>query len=200
VKAVRYYAPGDIRIEELPVPRPGPGEITIRVRACSICGTDLKISRHGHHRIRPPRVLGHEIAGEVAELGAGVRGLAVADRVQVISAIPCGQCADCRRGRETVCAGQQTLGYHHDGGFAEYLKVPSAALAAGGVNLLPEGTGFAEASVTEPLACVLNGQELVGVGSGDVVVVVGTGPAGCLQARLARSRGAAQVLMVGVSK
>jgi L-iditol 2-dehydrogenase len=200
MKVVRFYAPGDVRVEDAPEPQAGPGEVKIRVRNCSTCGTDLKIYRYGHHRIEPPRVMGHEIAGEIAQLGDGVEGWAVGDRVQVIAAIPCGQCAECRRGRMTVCPNQESMGYQYDGGFAEYMTVPAKVLAVDGLNRIPDGVGFDEASVAEPLACVLNGQELARVGEGDEVVVVGSGPIGCLHVRLARSRGAARVFLVELNR
>ncbi|GGO63888.1 zinc-dependent dehydrogenase [Nonomuraea cavernae] len=190
MKVARFHAPGDIRVEDAPEPVAGPGELKIRVRNCSTCGTDAKIFTFGHHHIRPPRVMGHEIAGEVAGTG---------ERVQVIAAIPCGACAECRRGRLTVCPNQESMGYHYDGGFAEYLIVPAKVLAVNGVNAIPDGVGFAEASVAEPLACVLNGQSLAGVGEGDDVVVMGAGPIGCLHVRLARARGAARVFLVDVN-
>lgn len=199
MRVVRYYAPGDLRIEEAPEPSPGPGAVKIRVRACSTCGTDLKIYRHGHHRIDPPRVLGHEIAGEIAELGEGVDGWAVGDRVQVIAAIPCGNCAECRAGHMTVCPNQESMGYQYDGAFAAYTIVPAKVLAVDGLHRIPDGVSFAEASVAEPLACVLNGQELARVDAGDDVVVVGSGPVGCLHVRLARARGAARVFLVEVN-
>ena len=196
MKVARFYAPGDIRLEQAPEPDPGPGELKLRVRNCSTCGTDLKIARHGHHHIDPPRVLGHEIAGEVVALGPGTTGFAPGDRVQVIAAIPCGRCAVCDRGRPSVCPNQESMGYHYDGGFAEFTVVPEKVLRVGGVHRIPDGVGFDEASVAEPLACVRNGQDLARVGSGDVVVVIGAGPVGCLHARLARARGAAQVHLV----
>ncbi|TDE33575.1 zinc-dependent dehydrogenase [Actinomadura sp. 6K520] len=199
MKVARFYAPGDIRLEDAPEPAPGPGELKIRVRNCSTCGTDVKISRFGHHHIDPPRVTGHEIAGEVTEAGAGVTGWAAGDRVQVIAAIPDGACPECRRGRMTVCDAQESMGYHYDGGFAEYMIVPAKVLAVDGVNRIPDGVSFAEASVAEPLACVLNGQELAGVGEGDDVVVFGSGPVGCLHVRVARARGAARVFLVEVN-
>ncbi|MEV4384103.1 zinc-dependent dehydrogenase, partial [Streptosporangium sp. NPDC049644] len=199
VKVARFYAPGDIRVEEAPEPVAGPGEIKIGVRNCSTCGTDVKISRHGHHHIRPPRVMGHEIAGEVAEVGEGVSGWAAGERVQVIAAIPCGSCQECRRGRMTVCPNQESMGYHYDGGFADYMIIPAKVLAVDGVNRIPDGVGFAEASVAEPLACVLNGQELARVGEGDDVVIMGSGPIGCLHVRLARSRGAGRVFLVDIN-
>jgi L-iditol 2-dehydrogenase len=200
MKVARYYGPGDLRVEQAPEPEPRPGEVKIAVRNCSTCGTDLKIFRHGHYRIAPPRVMGHEIAGEVVAVGDGVQGWAVGDRVQVIAAIPCGRCAECLRGRMTVCPNQESMGYQYDGGFAEYMIVPPSVLAVDGLNRIPEQLSFAEASVAEPLACVLNGQELAGVGQGDEVVVVGAGPIGCLHARLARARGAARVILAEVNR
>ncbi|WP_433538375.1 zinc-dependent dehydrogenase [Micromonospora sp. CA-249363] len=200
MKVVRFHAPGDVRIEDAPEPTPGPAEVKIRVRACSTCGTDVKISRFGHHHIAPPRVMGHEIAGEITDVGADVTDWRPGDRVQVIAAIPCGTCAECRRGRMTVCPNQVSMGYHFDGGFAEYLVVPHNVLAVDGLNRIPEGLSFAEASVAEPLACVLNGQNLAAVGEGDDVVVVGSGPIGCLHVRLARSRGAARVFLIDLNR
>jgi L-iditol 2-dehydrogenase len=200
VKVARFYAPGDVRLEDAPEPTAGDGELKIRVRACSTCGTDVKIFNHGHQHIDPPRVMGHEIAGEVVELGAGVEGWSVGDRVQVIAAVPCGRCEECLGGRMTICPNQTSVGYHYDGGFAQYLVVPRAVLFVNGVNRVPDAVSFAEASVAEPLACVLNGQELARVGAGDVVVVVGAGPIGCLHVRLARSRGASQVFLVELNR
>ncbi|MEV7968437.1 zinc-dependent dehydrogenase [Sphaerisporangium sp. NPDC088356] len=199
MKVARFHAPGDIRVEDAPEPSPGPGEVKIRVRNCSTCGTDVKIFKHGHHHIRPPRVMGHEIAGEIAEVGEGVAGWAAGDRVQVIAAIPCGGCEECLRGRMTVCPNQESMGYHYDGGFAEYTIVPAKVLAVDGLNRIPDGVGFAEASVAEPLACVLNGQELARVGDGDDVVILGAGPIGCLHVRLARSRGAGRVFLADLN-
>jgi L-iditol 2-dehydrogenase len=200
VKVARFYAPGDIRIESAPEPSAGPRELKLKVHNCSTCGTDLKIFRHGHHHIDPPRVIGHEIAGEVVEAGGEVDGWAAGDRVQVIAAIPCGQCPDCLRGWQTVCPNQKSMGYHYDGGFAEYLTVPESVLRVDGVNRIPAALSYAEASVAEPLACVLNGQELARVGTGDVVVVMGAGPIGCLHVRLARARGAEAVYLVDLNR
>jgi L-iditol 2-dehydrogenase len=200
VKVVRFHAPGDVRLEEAPEPAPGRGEVKIRVHACSTCGTDVKISKFGHHHIVPPRVMGHEIAGEIVELGADVQGgWRLGDRVQVIAAIPCGTCGECVRGRMTVCTRQESMGYHYDGGFAQFMVVPAKVLAVAGLNQIPDGVSFAEASVAEPLACVLNGQELARVGPGDDVVVVGSGPIGCLHVRLARARGAGRVFLADIN-
>jgi L-iditol 2-dehydrogenase len=200
MRVVRFHAPGDVRLEDAPEPTAGPREVKIRVRACSTCGTDVKISRFGHHHIHPPRVMGHEIAGEVVETGAEVEGWVAGDRVQVIAAIPCGECADCTAGHMTICPNQVSMGYHFDGGFAEYMVVPENVLKVDGLNRIPENVSFAEASVAEPLACALNAQELVRVEKGNDVVVIGSGPIGCLHVRLARSFGAGRVFLVELSR
>lgn len=200
MKVARLYAPGDLRIEDAPVPEAGPGDLVIRVRTCSTCGTDAKIFRFGHHHISLPRVLGHEVAGEVTEVGPGVEDWSVEDRVQVIAAVPCGVCHFCRRGQHTVCEELESIGYQYDGGFAEFMRVPRKVLDVDGVNRVPEHVPFEQASLTEPLACVLNGQELAQVGEGDVVVVLGAGPIGCLHVRLARARGARLVVIADVNQ
>lgn len=199
MEAAKFYAPGDIRLEQLAEPDVAPGEVKLRVRACSMCGTDVKISRSGHPNMSPPQVMGHEIAGEIVEVGAGVEGWAPGDRVQVIAAIPDGTCEDCLAGHQAICPNQLSMGYQFAGGFAEYLIVPREVLAVDGLTRIPDSLGFAEASVAEPLACVLNGQELARVGAGDTVVVIGSGPIGCLHVRLARARGAARVILVDLN-
>jgi L-iditol 2-dehydrogenase len=196
----RLHAPGDLRVEDAPLPEAGPGELVIRVRTCSTCGTDAKIFRFGHHHISLPRVLGHEVAGEITEVGQGVEGWSLGDRVQVIAAIPCGACHHCRRGQETVCEDLESIGYQYDGGFAEFMRVPRKVLERDGVNRIPEHVPFEAASLTEPLACVLNGQEIAQVGRDDAVVVLGAGPIGCLHVRLARARGARTVVIADVNR
>ena len=137
MRVVRFYAPRDVRAEDAPEPAPGPGGLVIRVRNCSICGTDAKIWRSGHPDLHPPRVLGHEVAGEVVEVGDGVGGWSAGDRVQVIAAIPDGTCHECRHGWQSVCPNQERIGYGHDGGFAELMRVPAQVLAVDGVNRVP---------------------------------------------------------------
>lgn len=196
MRVFRYYAPEDLRLEQAPVPDPGAGELLLRVRNCATCGTDVKIYFHGHRNLKPPRVIGHEIAGEVAALGVGVEELSVGDRVQVIAAVPCNECRECQTGHQNICENLTAIGYDYDGGFAEYLLVPELVLRVGGVNAMPAELTFEEAAMTEPLACVLNGQELARVGEGDDVVIIGAGPIGCLHARLARARGASRITLV----
>jgi L-iditol 2-dehydrogenase len=200
MRVARFHAPGDVRLEDAPEPSAGAREVKIRVRACSMCGTDVKISRFGHHHIHPPRVMGHEIAGEVVEVGDEVDGWEAGDRVQVIAAIPCGDCEFCAKDQMNICPNQVSMGYHFDGGFAEYMVVPENVLKVDGLNRVPDGLSLAEASVAEPLACALNAQELLRINPGDDVVVVGAGPIGCLHVRLARSYGAARVFLVELGR
>ena len=205
MKAATYYAPGDIRLDEIAEPDVARGEVKIRVRACSTCGTDVKISRSGHPNMTPPQVMGHEIAGEIVDVGEGAKsssdgtGWTAGDRVQVIAAIPDGTCADCLAGHQAICANQLSMGYQFPGGFAEFMIVPREVLAVDGLTRIPDGLSYAEASLAEPLACVLNGQELARVGEGDTVVVIGSGPIGCLHVRLARARGAARIILIDLN-
>lgn len=197
--AAMFHEPGDLRLEEVPEPTAGPGELKLRMRATATCGTDAKIYGHGHPRLEPPQIIGHELAGEVVELGEGTTGFSIGDRVQVIAAVPCGDCWACDSGVAQVCPNQTSMGYQYPGGFAEYMIVPELVLRVDGVNLIPDNLSYAEAAVTEPLACALNAQELARVGQGDVVVVMGAGPIGCGHVRLARSLGAVKVILTDIN-
>ena len=199
MKVLRFYAPKDVRIEDAPEPECGPDEVKLRVRNCSTCGTDVKILNNGHQNLSPPRIIGHEIAGEVVDVGANVGGWSAGDRAQVIAAVPCGECYECLKGWMAVCQNQTSIGYQYDGGFAEYLIVPREVLKVDGLNRIPDSIGFDEASVAEPFACAINAQELVKVGDGDTVVVFGAGPIGCLHIRLARANGASRVFLIDVN-
>lgn len=198
MKVARLYAPGHLELETDPDPEPGPGELVVRVRACALCGTDVKIFRHGHAHLVLPRVLGHEVAGEIVAVGEGVTGWSVGDRVQIIAAIPCGGCRYCQRGFQTVCENLESIGYHYDGGFATFMRVPSKVLQQGGLHRIPPHLPDEAAALAEPLACVLNGQEQVRTGPGDTVAILGAGPIGCMHAWLARARGAQRVFLIDV--
>lgn len=199
--ALRFYAPEDLRLEDVPEPTCGTDEVKIRVKNCSTCGTDVKIRKNGHQNLTPPRIIGHEIAGEVVEVGSGVAGdWKPGDRVQVIAAVPCGKCHECRKGWMAVCQNQTSVGYQYDGGFAEYMIVPREVLAVDGMNRIPDGVGFAEASAAEPFACAINAQEQLGIEPGDEVVIFGAGPIGCLHVRIARGvHGAGRVILVDIN-
>ena len=199
--ALRFYAPEDLRLEDVPEPTCGTDEVKIRVKNCSTCGTDVKIRKNGHQNLTPPRIIGHEIAGEVVEVGSGVAGdWKPGDRVQVIAAVPCGKCHECRKGWMAVCQNQTSVGYQYDGGFAEYMIVPREVLAVDGMNRIPDGVGFAEASAAEPFACAINAQEQLRIEPGDDVVIFGAGPIGCLHVRIARGvHRAGRIILVDIN-
>ncbi|MEY3108327.1 MAG: hypothetical protein RL730_678 [Actinomycetota bacterium] len=199
MKVARFEGPGNLSVIDVPKPTPGPKEILIKVKTCATCGTDAKIFKHGHPRLKPPQVIGHEISGEVVELGSQISGFELGARVQVIAAIPCGDCWLCKSHRMTICENQLSMGYQFAGGFAEYMVIPWEVIRVNGVNRIPENVSFDEAAVTEPLACVLNSQKIVGVSKGDSVLVMGAGPIGCLHVRLARALGAEKVFLADIN-
>jgi L-iditol 2-dehydrogenase len=200
MRAAVFHGPADIRVGDVPRRAVGDDELVVRVASCAVCGSDVRTFRHGARNINRPVVLGHEISGTVAEIGADVTGYMVGERVAVAPAIPCGECRYCQRGAETMCERLQSIGYEVDGGLAEFLTVPAAAVKAGCVNSIPDHVSFDEAAVAEPLACVINAQELTGVGKGDTVVVMGAGPVGCLHVSLAKVHGAAKTILVDIRR
>ena len=182
MRALVYHGPGRLELEDRPEPTPDRGEAVIRVLAAGICGTDLRIAK-GAHRAYPEgtrRVPGHEIAGEVVAVGAGVEATAVGERVFVAPNLGCGECPACRAGRVNLCANADAFGITLDGAFAEYMHVPAAAVAGGNLMPVPPDADPAAVSVVEPLACVLRGQRAVSLGEGDRVLVCGAGPIGLL--------------------
>jgi L-iditol 2-dehydrogenase len=192
VKAAILYAPNDMQLASADDPVLHPGDLILRVRAATICGTDIRVYRGRKTAgIRYPSVIGHEFMGEIVASGESA-GLAPGTRVGVCPAIPCGHCAQCLRGRENLCPDLQAIGYEIDGAFAEYIRIPARAVELGNVHVLPDHVTDAEAALVEPLACVLNGQNKVSLQQGDTVVILGAGPIGTLHAKLARLRGAAR--------
>jgi len=172
---------------DIPEPDCGPAEVKIKVKNCSTCGTDVKIKTNGHVNITRETTMGHEVAGEVVEVGAEARGgFQVGDRVQCIAAVPCGDCHECGKGWMEVCQNQTSVGYQYDGGFAEYMIVPEQVLKVDGLNRIPDNVGYDEASAAEPFACAINAQEQLGIQEGDFLVVFGAGPIGCMHIRIAR--------------
>lgn len=184
-----FAGPGRIALERRSAPRPGPSEVLIEVRACGVCGTDVHIL-DGQYPASPHIALGHEYAGLVVEVGAGVTGLAADDRVAVDPNIPCGGCPACRRGDVHLCDGLQALGVTRDGGFAQLCRVPATQ-----AYRLPDDLGFEVGALAEPLSCCLHGLDLAGIRPGDRVAILGAGPIGLLMTQLARGAGAAVVVV-----
>ncbi len=185
-----YYSNNDVRLEEMPTPQIGPGELLLKVAASGICGSDVM---EWYRRDKVPLVLGHEVAGEVVEVGDGVEKFKAGDRVAATHHVPCNTCHYCLSGHHTVC---ETLlkGTHFEpGGFAEYVRVPAINVDRG-VFHIPEGVTYEEASFMEPLACVLRGQRNARLRPGQTVLVLGSGISGLLHVGLARALGAGLVV------
>ena len=183
-------------VKEVPDPELERGSVVLRVKVCSICGTDLRIYHHGHPRVELPQILGHEIAGEVAAVAEEVTDYRVGDRVAVTPRIACGECFYCRKGEHIYCQNSRTFGYQLSGGYAEYLLVPSRGIEFGVLNRIAETLSFEEASLAEPLSCCLRAQKASRVSPGDTVVVIGGGPVGIMHCRLAKANDADKVILV----
>lgn len=196
MKAFVYEKAGVSRLQDVPRPRASAGSAVIRVLACSVCGTDLRAWQHGNERITPPRINGHELCGEIVELGPDCGDFAVGDRISVVPAIGCGECPSCRRGHTNLCDDLQTIGFQFDGGFAEYMEVPALAFRRGHVYRTPAAVSDEEAALAEPIACVVNGQEFLRIAKGDAVAVFGSGFIGCMHAELARLSGAEPIILI----
>jgi L-iditol 2-dehydrogenase len=200
MKAAVYYGPRDIRVENVPTPQAGAGEVVLRVRRCSVCGTDKRIFTHGQKNVVPPTVTGHEIVGVVSEIGAGVGArLEMGQTVVVATVVGCGKCIYCQRRQYNLCDSFTALGYDYSGGFAEYVKIPAAAVAQGNIIPVPEGMPLERAALVEPLSCCLNGQEYLNAQPGDRALVFGAGPIGLMHAAILKARGCAPVMVTDVS-
>jgi L-iditol 2-dehydrogenase len=195
MRAAVYYSNDDIRLEEMPVPRTGEGELLLKVMACGICGSDVM----EWYRIRrAPRVLGHEAVGSVEEVGDGVEGYRPGDRVFVSHHVPCNTCRHCLRGEHTAC---ETLHRTNidPGGLAEYARVPRINVDRG-VFPLPEEMTYMDGVFIEPLSCVFRGQRKLGIRPGDTVLVLGSGVSGILHIQLARSLGATRIITTDINE
>lgn len=201
MRAAVYKVPGKIVLEELPTPQAGAGEVVVRVEACSICGTDRKIFRYGHHKIKDgeERILGHEIAGEIAEIGPGVDYYKVGMRVAIAPNVGCGTCPVCREGLDQLCPNYNAFGISWSGGFAEYLLIPASAVARGNLVEIPANMSYSEAAVVEPLACCLNAYESMEMKPGDSLLIFGAGPMGNLHLILNKHLGVGLTIVVDVN-
>ena len=191
--AAVLYGKEDVRIERVAVPAVGPGEVRVRIGSALTCGTDVKVFRRGYHArmIRPPAVFGHEFAGTIEVVGEGVVGWKVGQRVVAANSAPCGDCFYCCRAAPELCEDLLFL----NGAYAEAVSVP-ARIVAKNLYIIPDSLSFAEAALTEPLACVVRGMAAVPVRAGETVAVLGLGPIGLLFVRLCVLAGA-RVLAAG---
>ena len=189
MRVAMYYNNQDVRVEEMPVPEIGPGELLLRVEASGICGSDVM---EWYRVQRAPLVLGHEVAGAVVQVGEGVDRFTEGDRLVVTHHVPCNACHYCLSGHHTVCETLRVTNFE-PGGFSEFLRLPAINVDRG-VFPVPDGLAYEEASVAEPLACVYRGQRRANLQPGQSVLVLGSGLAGLLHINLARALGAGKIV------
>lgn len=198
MKAQVFYGPQDMRFEEIPTPSPKEGELLLKVEACAVCGTDVRIYYSGHHNVKPPQVIGHEITATIAEIGKGVEGYNVGEKITVVTPVGCGHCKYCLAGKVNLCSSFRAIGYNFPGGFAEYMILPQEAVRQGNALKLPANADLETSALIEPLSCVLNGQDYLNIGFTDTVVVIGSGPIGCMHTAVARAKGASKIILADI--
>jgi len=194
MRVAKWYNNQDVRVEEVPVPQIGAGEILVRVEACGVCGSDVM---EWYRLDRAPLVLGHEIGGRIVAVGDGVQSYKVGDRVSAAHHVPCNTCHYCLNGHHTVCDTLRQTNFD-PGGLAEFIRLPAINVDRG-VYLLPDEVSCEEATFIEPLACVLRGQRQACLRPGQSVLVIGSGIAGLLHIRLARALGAGRIITTDIS-
>ena len=190
MRAAVFHGRNQLRCEEVTRPDPKAGEVLIKVSRCGICGTDSHIFRGNFPAPNLPLIIGHEFAGTVAAVGAGVKSVKPGDKATADINIACGTCWFCRHHQKLFCAEVRQLGVHDAGGMADYVVAPAA-----NVYKLPNAMTFEHAAFVEPLACAIHGQERIGVGVGETVLIIGAGPMGLAHAALSRLRGASRVII-----
>ena len=193
MKAAVLHGREDVRIEHVPVPEAGPGELVVRVGAALTCGTDLKVFRRGYHAkmIQPPALFGHELAGTVVQMGAGVTNFALGDRVVALNSAPCGACYFCERDQENLC--DDLL--FNNGAYAEFIRIPARIVAKNTLHV-PENVPLEHAALTEPLACAVHGLEDSHPRKGDTVAIIGGGPLGLMLLHVAALAGCRVIAIV----
>jgi L-iditol 2-dehydrogenase len=193
MKAAMLYGVKDLKVEDVEVPEVKDGEVLVKVKAATTCGTDLKIFQRGYVEkvIKLPTIFGHEWAGEVAEVGKGLEWPRKGMRVRAGNSAPCLHCSMCQRGKYNLCENMIWLW----GAYAEYIKVP-ARMVLMNMQGVPDGISYEEAAITEPLACVLHGVEQANVKLGDTVAIIGAGPIGLLHLLTVKKMGAGRTIMI----
>lgn len=199
--AATFTQGGEFKIADVPMPKIGDGDMLVRVEATSLCGTDVKITRHGHRKLKPGQtiVLGHEFAGTITRLGSKVANYTVGQRVGVAPNIGCGYCEMCGRGLMNMCQEYSAFGINLDGSHTEYVCVTEPAIVQGNVIPLSKSVSPVAAALAEPLSCAVNGVRVAGVQQGDYVLIYGAGPMGLLNLMLSLLAGASEILVVDLN-
>lgn len=202
MKALIYHGKNDIRLEERETPRPEDDQALLKVKAAAICGTDLRTNESGHRDIPhgTERILGHELAGKVAEVGEKVKDLKPGMRIAIAPVIGCGKCKACLSGNANMCAKCRILGFGMDGAFAEYMIIPREHIENGNVMMIPLSMSFETGALLEPLATVFTGAEACNIRPSNIVMIVGAGPIGIMHVMMAKIFGASMVIVSEIVK
>ena len=191
----------DFELEEVPVPECPAGGLLLKVLACGLCGSDLRTLRSGHRKVIFPWIIGHEISGEIVETKDQYQERwRKGDKLSVAPLVYCGKCDFCQAYRYELCCDYREIAQTWPGGFAEYIAIPPEAVRLGTIRPIPEGLEPDVATIAEPLSSCIHAQEVGKVGKDDTVVIMGTGPVGCLHIALARSRGANTIIGVDINR
>ncbi|MEG0256976.1 MAG: alcohol dehydrogenase catalytic domain-containing protein [Christensenella sp.] len=196
MQACIYNQHGEFELVEKLKPKVKDDTAIIKVLATSICGTDFRTYLHGSTKIIPDTTVGHEMCGEIVEIGDKIQAFYKGDIVAVAPALGCGECYMCKKGHPNMCDSLQTIGFRFDGSFAEYMEIPAQYFKQGNVNHVPNGVAYEAAALAEPIACAVNAQEALHIEKGDYVAVFGSGFIGCSHAELAFMNGADRVIMI----
>jgi len=191
-----YKEDKTLELVDRPIPKAKKDSAVIKVNATSICGTDFRTYVYGSAKIKPGTIIGHEMCGTIVEIGEDVKDFKVGDVVQVAPALGCGECYMCSKGHYNMCDNLTTLGFQYDGSFAEYMEIPARFFDLNSVSIVPNTVLYTDASLAEPIACVVNAQEFLNIQQGDYVAVFGSGFIGCMHAELAFASGAEKVIMI----
>lgn len=201
MKAILLRGPGDYIYTDVENPVCDDRGILIKVKACGLCGSDLRTLKGGHKNVKLPAIIGHEVAGEIIEVGKDYSGIwKVGDDIAVAPVVYCGVCEFCISGRHQYCENIRELAQHWSGGFAEYMAIPPESLACGTLQPVPEGLSYAYVAVAEPPSSCLHAQERLRVGIEDTVVIIGAGPIGCLHICIAKAKGAKKIIVADVNQ
>ena len=193
MKAAVLEALDTIKVKEIPEPTCGDNDAILKVEACAVCGSDIRIFHYGNDRVNFPAIMGHELSGTIVQVGKNTKKVKEGQRVALGADVPCGECYWCTNGMGTNCSINYAIGYQFSGGFQQYMLLNETILKYGPVTQIPDHISFEEAALAEPLACAINGLELAQFSIGKSICIIGLGPIGCMMLELSKIYGASKV-------
>lgn len=200
MKAAIYYSPENMKVEETDYPECPDGGVILKVHAVGICGSDIRTYYNGSNKVDPPSIIGHELAGEIIEIGKSHKFYKIGDSLAGAPGLYCNRCFYCEHDMRTVCENMAELGQKYPGAFAEYIPIPGEFFERGRLVSIPEGLSYEDAAVCEPCTSVLYSQERANINAEDTVVIIGAGPIGCIQIEVAKIRGVKKIILIEIAK